>query len=353
MISDKISEVPYVLNSMKLNTKKYRTMEIEGITGLKNISPAFEDSSNESEIELLIKYLNKKYDFSAYYDVYDFIVNVIKFSINALEVIDANYEEFYDNMIIEEALEVILTKLLVTTTNVNSKNGFPSMFNFNRSQINTQQIYNNKKWYPYSQGKYNINYSELLSKITNGILLNREDRIYFHGTSWRHAISIMNKVPSSAFKNAIKPRQYCTDFGLRNFYLTDTFETACLWSARNRQPAVVIFVISDNYINSLENHLKLSGDEWKEVVFKIRNAPNPDNNPNYEIEEQIYDEFINEIDSKDLISGPIFLNTTASSIEKVKYIKYGKYIPYQYSFKDTTINDLNRMLAITLFFESD
>lgn len=344
MLSERIISIPCMANFSEIDTKQLRIMAIEGITGLKNINSAFDNQLNETEIELLISFLNRKYFFSECEDVFNFIVNVIKISTNALNLIGANYKEFYDNMSIEEALDVILKKLLITIPDVPTFNKFPAEFNFNISQKNTIQTYDGQKWYPYTKGKDNINYGKLLDKLMADIKLKKGDNIYFHGTSFHGAISIMNGI-------VIRPRQNCTDFGLRNFYLTDTFETACIWASRNQQSAVVIFVISDDYINSLENHLSLRNiDEWKNTVFKIRNEPK--SGYNYKNDIKNYRNFIKEIDSHDLISGPILANIHASDIDNLKYIKYDTYIPYQYSFKDTTIDDLNRMLAITLFFES-
>lgn len=158
-----------------------------------------------------------------------------------------------------------------------------------------------------------------------------------------------------------------TDFGLRNFYLekikifsgksgriclTNTFQTACSWALRNEYAAVVIFVISNNYIDNLPNHLKLTDlDLWKETTFKIRNPPN--RGPNLKTKLNEYYAVLNGIDSYDLISGSIVKNVSARSKEEIEPIKYGNYIPLQYSFKDTTLQDLENMLAITIFFKAN
>uniref|UniRef100_A0A6C0AD93 Uncharacterized protein n=1 Tax=viral metagenome TaxID=1070528 RepID=A0A6C0AD93_9ZZZZ len=138
---------------------------------------------------------------------------------------------------------------------------------------------------------------------------------------------------------------------MKNFYLTDTFKTACIWAQRNNQAAVVIFIIPNTYIESLENHLILNEEEiWKKTVYKIRNKPKPDL-LDYTKEKRNYKKFIKDIDSNDLISGPICANPTAHDIDDIRPIKCDGYIPYQYSFKESTIDDLNSMKAITLFFE--
>ena len=74
-------------------SKQSRIMAIEGMTGLKNINGAFENPENNTEVELLVSYLSRMYDFSLCYNIYDFILNTIKFSPLALDVINANYDE--------------------------------------------------------------------------------------------------------------------------------------------------------------------------------------------------------------------------------------------------------------------
>uniref|UniRef100_A0A6C0AD86 Uncharacterized protein n=1 Tax=viral metagenome TaxID=1070528 RepID=A0A6C0AD86_9ZZZZ len=157
--------------------QEFRILSIEGLTGLKNIKSAFEDTLNNSEVELLISFLDKKYNFSLYEDVYDFIVNVAKFSSRSLKIIEANYEEFYDNMTIPEALEVILTKLIVNN-GIHTTNGFPSVFNFTLNQKNSTQIYKGNKIFPYVGGKNKLKHDQLLSRIANNIEIGPDDLLY-------------------------------------------------------------------------------------------------------------------------------------------------------------------------------
>lgn len=320
-------------------------MTIEGLTGLKNLSIAFEDYHNYTEVEIIINYLRVTYNFSECHNIYDYLLNVINFSKNGLESINADYEEFYDNMTVDEALEVILNKLISTANDIPAINGFPADFNFNGVNYNTIHEFNGKKWYPFNKGKNNINYNQLLIKLFKDIELNDNDKIVYHGTSWQGALSIMDKVELTS-------RSKCTDFGFKNFYVTDTFRTACRWTNRHTQAAIVIFVIPENYIESLDNYLNLNDITlWKETVFKIRNPPT--NGPNLSTLKKNYKLFKDQMDSKDLISGPIFANPFVNNINDVEYIKYDDYIPYQYSFKETTIDDIDNMYTITLFFKNN
>lgn len=324
------------------NPKQIRIIEIEGITGLTNIESAFENMDNLLEIEALMIFLNKKYDLdSGNYDVFNYIKNVINFSIRTLEAFNMNYDEFYDNMTTDEACFVILNKIL-GKNDIESKNGFPIAFNFVPEHANKmQKTVENKNWFPYVKGRHSLNSDMLLVSILH--YLNTDNsRVMFHGTSWNSALSIMDEIN-------IRPRQRATDFGLRNFYLTDTFSTACSWANRNNQAAIVIFIVPELFIESLQNHLYLIYDQnWKELIFKCRNEPS---GLNIRQERRAYQQYIREIDSKDLISGPICCNPGVNNINEIECIKYREYIPYQFSFKDSTCAQLNDFLAVTLFFE--
>uniref|UniRef100_A0A6C0AET6 Uncharacterized protein n=1 Tax=viral metagenome TaxID=1070528 RepID=A0A6C0AET6_9ZZZZ len=159
-----------VFESEKIITykEKRRILSIEGLTGLKNISSAFEDPLNYSEVELLLIFFNKKFNFDLYDDVYDFILNVAKFSPRSLESIDANYEEFYYNMTFEEALEVILTKLIVNN-GMEQEKGFPVEFNFTSDQKNKVQLFHGNKIFPYVGEKNNLDYMKIFNKVTRDI----------------------------------------------------------------------------------------------------------------------------------------------------------------------------------------
>src|SRR5256885_1294142 len=105
MLHTSIPEFNFGPKVIGINSFKLRILAIEGITGLKNIDSAFDDPLNNTEIELLVSYLKRSYNFTdGENNVFSFILNVIKFSSTALESINANYEEFFDNMTVEEAI---------------------------------------------------------------------------------------------------------------------------------------------------------------------------------------------------------------------------------------------------------
>lgn len=322
-------------------------------------------------------------------DIFMYIKNVIGISESALENINANYEEFYDNMTISESLTVILAKLLETKgetlvngyppefcfgQNLNFPGNLIREFHFDKNNQGTLQTYKNNKWFPVSDDRKNLNYDNLLMRVMRHFEI-ENSRIMYHGTSWRSAISIMNKI-------RINQRGTASDFGLRNFYLdkiedfsgkfdriclTDTFQTACMWGLRNTYAAVVVFIIPDEFFDNLTHFSPKNGfcseqnqtnysilNEnrlWQETVFKIRNPPDEGENLGELLDE--YYNFLQHIDSNDLISGPIPRNVRAKTQDELDYITYGELVPYQYSFKDTTIGFLNGMLAVTLFFEAD
>lgn len=69
-----------------------RVHAIEGMTGLLNLEEAFHNRLNLSEIELIIDHLERKYGFQSG-DPYNFIVNIARFSMNSLKIIEADYPE--------------------------------------------------------------------------------------------------------------------------------------------------------------------------------------------------------------------------------------------------------------------
>lgn len=326
--------------------KDLKIIQIEGITGLKDLDHVFDDRLNETDIEMIVIFLNKKYDLSlGDSNPFDFIVSVIKFSFRSLRAIKADFKEFYDNMTTKESVIVILTKLLITTYSISTTNGFPTILNYNSSMSNKSQEYiGDKKWFPYVKGDRRMKFDQLLARSTN--MLDLTDKtLLFHGTSWESAFSIYDEIE-------IFQRQRATDFGMRNFYLTDTFKTACIWASRNVQSAILIFCIPNTFLDELENYSNFNErniEDWKQLVFKCRNPPL---GRNIQTLRREYRNFIDTLDDMDCISGSILANPSAP-LDEIKYIKYGSEVPYQYSFKDSTIDILNNFLSIVIFFEQN
>lgn len=295
-------------------------------------------------MELLVSFLDRKFHLYLGDDnPYQFIIDVIRFSTRSLAAIDANYKEFYDNMTTKESVFVLLTKLINHDNGIESYNGFPIDFNFEIHQTNKIQTYENSKWYPYIQGRYNIPVEQIL---TNAILTLGVDpnKLYFHSTNWEGGLSIMDRVRT-------RTRGQASDFGLENFYLTDSFKAAHIWANRNTQSTISIFEISNEYLENLENGISFGMDgidEWKEFVFKVRNPPRSGRNLARRIDE--YETFITDVDSKDLISGPIFANPGTRLVQNVEYVQYTDGIPFQYSFKRSSVDYLNQCLVVTIFF---
>lgn len=335
-----------------------RIIQIEAITGLRNIKSAFTqfsinmNSDIYDEVDIILHWLLKRYNISESENILDIMINLIGFSTDALNSIGANNNEFYYNMTIEESIVTILNKLIITSNDVPIKNGFPEIFNHNRSQNNIIQTSPGGKIYFPFVNNQKINYTSLLNHIIKNFNLDLNNgKLLFHGTSHEGAISINNEIE-------IIPRSNCTDFGLRNFYVTDTFYTACSWSNRHNQAAVVIFYIPNNFLN-VDHKIILKSqpiselNKWKELVFKARNKPRGSENLRNEIRE--YNRFVQQLDSHNLIEGPICSNPSARNLDSVDYIKYVHneliIIPEQISFKDSMISLLNNCILLTLYFE--
>lgn len=149
----------------------------------------------------------------------------------------------------------------------------------------------------------------------------------------------------------IRTRDRDTDFGNENFYLTDSFKATYVWASRNTQVAISIFEIPDEYFQNPEHTLSFDMDhivEWKQLVFNVRNQLRSGQNLRRRLDE--YENFIAELDVKNLISGPIFANPGTRLLENVEYVRYLEHIPFQFSFKRTSINYLNQCSVLTIFF---
>ena len=160
----------YILDrEMKISPQRYdplkrmRIITIQALLGVRDISDAFENPMNRSEVELLVGFFDRKYDLSnGDNDPYNFIRNVIGISEEAFELIGANQQEYYIHMDTFDALESIIYSLIDRSNNMENKNGFPANFNFTASQINKIQDYEGNKYFPYAN---NLSYNNSLIKI--------------------------------------------------------------------------------------------------------------------------------------------------------------------------------------------
>lgn len=322
----------------------FKIIIIQGLTGLQELEQAFENPLNLTDNELIINFLERKYTFESG-DPYNFIINIARFSRQSLKIIEANEPEFYYNMLIPEALDVILTKILKYNDNKNNINGFPTEFNISLSQIGNINYFEGNKIFPSKRLTNNLSFIRLLQTIKSGLKLNDEDFMLFHGTSWDSASSIMNGID-------IVTRSKTTDFGFENFYLSDSFKSSYYCAKKNLEPAIVIYVIPNSNFDEFADQINLQNDSnWKRFIYKIRNPPKP-RSLNYKDNIKKYKDCIKNIDSHDLITGPICANPYDEE-ENLTPIKYGDEIPFQFSFKRSSIDRLHEMYAITIFFERE
>lgn len=330
-----------------------KIMTISIITGLSTdfINNSFINSpQNISDVEKLVDGFNKKYNFSEYEgtseEMFNFVFNISHISKHFLISIRANQIEFYHNLKLKEALIIILTKMIDHNNDSPSKNGFPVSFNFVSGQQNSiLKLPNGKSWYPYINNGF-PSCGRLINDILNKCNITNTDKLklLFHGTDWQSANNIMTKIKATTRGN-------CSDFGMYNFYTTDVFFTACEWAFRKNQSAVVIFIIPNDQFYQWNIKNLSNTSEWRNVVFKLRNPPNSLIIPNYELVSKEYDDFVEEIDSYDLIEGPILSNPGAKSVEQVEFIRNSdRRIPYQFSFKSSSVKSLNQFLLTTVFF---
>lgn len=331
---------------MGTNMRHFRINEIEGITGLSNLTPMLEYLPNNTEIESILILLNKQFNLdSAESNIYDFLINAIGFSRKSLAIINADEESFYEHMTLREACEVVLEKL-IGHNQIESEHGFPKELNFCIGQQNAIRISNGITWFPCIPTRTLSNYNQILYKILDKLNIS-DSNLLFHGTSWDGALSILNGIE-------IIPRRFASDFGIKNFYTTDSFTTACKSANHNNQRAVVIFVLPENYIEALEKKIIFSSREinsWRELIFYLRNPPSRRHRNRAII--TAYNQYLQNVDSQDVVIGPICANPQSSTAEGLEWITQDGHIPLQFCFKETTIGHLNDFIAITVFFQSN
>lgn len=301
---------------------------------------SYENSlENISDIKIILKGLKRKYNFSecgtSVQDILIFVNNIIP--TNYLSKLDADDKDFYQHLTLDEALEIIILRLLNQQNRIVSKNDFPEEYNF-LENCKLAVLPNGKTWIPYiNDGNYDmllISIKEQLNvNLQNGMLL-------FHGTCWESAMNIMESIRTNT-----KP--YATDFGMNNFYTTNDFYHSVKWARHNSQPAVVIFYIPNEILNNLITENISDIQQWKETVFKCRNPPKRSAKFREQVRE--YELFLEKLDSKDLVIGPIFSNPRVRNQNEVQYIN-GENVPLQFSFKESSVEMLNQLIATTLFF---
>ena len=332
--------------------KRKRILILQGLTGLNyliNYPEIFEDTLNFTDDEIIFNFLNDKFDLSlGENNPFEFILNTIGISLDSLILANADNEEFYHHLTMKHALTSILIILLGKTDNTLSYNGFPRIFQTSINQINKSQKSEGMNYFPFSGNVNNINHNQLLFEITKRFNFKfNYNNLFFHGTTWGFAISINDKIK-------IIQRDEASDFGLKNFYLTNNFKTSVNWCKHYSTQSVVIFYIPDEFLDNLNRKELINIDEWKDVIFTCRNNPEK-NNSNYLKEERTrrtdqYINYLNNLDSYDLISGPICTNPGVENKNELKYLSYGDDIPYQYSFKESTKEFLNEFIVDIVFF---
>ena len=186
------------------------------IIDIDKIYEIYTEHPDLTQTEKIMIYINKTYDLTLY-NAFEFINNLIKIDLlDSLKIIGADKIEYFYYMSIEEALERILTFLFKENNSMPSKNGFPVEFNVNQSNIPFN--FNGNIIFPYTE--LNETYSEILSNILENLNIN-EDNLFFHGTNWVSALSIINW---------IEIFEHISDFGKKNFYLSNNFKSAFKWA---------------------------------------------------------------------------------------------------------------------------
>lgn len=343
-----------ITNTDEMNFSEYdfHIMKISWMTGLSGsiIKDSYENSvENMTDVEILLSGLERRYDFSQCgdnpIDILFFVKNTICFPDEKLKDVGADNEYFFQNMTLEESLVIIISRIIKQDDRIPSKDGFPEEFIFQFNQNGRiQRLENGRTWFPFINVNRNRlpNSNRLLISIQEQTNVDLENGfLLFHGTSWNNAIEIMGHVRATS-------RKHATDFGFENFYTTDIFHNSLIWAKNRSQAAVVIFYFENDFFDNL-NFKDLSDiDRWKNVVFRCRNPPRRsfDSLAKY----RGYKNFLEGLDSLDLVFGPIFANPKVKNLNEVRYIQnQDGVIPYQYLFKRSSVEMLDDKILTTLF----
>ena len=336
---------PTIMEIIEQNRMNTRLLFLETLTGLTNLSYAFNDqdirNDNLNEIEILVMYYsNNRIHKDLYKEPIEFLIETIGFKEKCLSMYGLLNPLIYDNLDYHEILEVAFTKILTYPGNssyiINSDNfGFPSENNFVSGTENTIQqlpgVRSAMTWISFLlNSSFNlVNLMNLLNSRKN-----TDSTLFFHGCQWKHARSIQRQVK-------IISQDSPSDFGFDNFYVSDSLISSMNWSLRGNCPAVVVFSIPNSFI-SRYNRLSLNDFtfenyiHWKKFVFNVRKD----------------DEYAYQIDDElEIITGPILKNPSKiKKYEDCKKLIFNDITIYQTTFKTTDIcKELNKYLLTTIY----
>lgn len=315
-----------------------------------DVTHAFDDEeliAGLMDDEIIVLYISRKFNkIMNLVEPIVFIKHIVKIPEYKLKQNNINYKEFYFGMTCIEALEIVVLKLLGNNS-ITVKNLFHPDLNYNGNANTMNKTLNGKYWFPYVRNGQ-LPFNDLLSTAIKDFNIDHSTHsLLFRGTNWGKALSTNHKT------NRVESSGEYTDFGMENFYLTDDFYTACNWANRNQQCAVVIFSVPKTMVENLKNKIQLnhttSLNEWKKFVFYNRISPT--DGPNFCEKQSEHENFIDELDKNDLVSGPIFLNPYVTRSEDVEFVITGEKIPYQYSFKESSCHLLHQFILTTIYVD--
>ena len=359
--SQRSPEIPFIeqqINYSRFSPKQHiRFYGISCILNIpiKDLEDIFYDVPGQSETDIILPYLNNKYKLSlGDNDILNFIINVVGINRFLLYSICADYDDFYIGLTTFQACKIILNKILSNGT-IDNIRGYPRMLNYtgnnnlqrySDSNINCLPIKSHS-----SIGK--SNYLSIINstKFRNAVNKNDNEILLYHACSWQSFESILVWIDPTASRN--EP----TDFGKNNFYTTDSFKSAFIWSSRESQGSIIVFKIPIDLIDlsvDPDKILKFNHTEnlnfWKTLVYKCRKPLSFGTGMRSQI---LHKNFITDVDRNEFISGPILSSRDISSEDEADYITYSNgEIPYQLSFKSQRICDiLHNYISLVLCFE--
>lgn len=335
----------------RFSSKQYAKLcEISGLLNIpiRDLEDIFNDVQELTEVDVITSYFNNKYILSSY-DVNPMSFFTMHINRTLLYIICADYSDFYIGLNTFEACKIILGKILHKKNSTGAINGYPANLNFNGNTNVQKYADTNINCLPLKSHSAICNYNSIINSSKFRSVINKKDNefLLYHACNYYSMDSILGWIdPTSS-------RQEPTDFGKNNFYTTDSFKSAFIWSSKYSQGTIIVFKIPINLFDTIIDKLVLNHidnlSSWQQLVFQCRKVSAFGTGRTAQL---LHRNYISEIDKYEIISGPILANRNITSKEEVKYLEYGRDVPYQFSFKTQRVCDiLHEYITLLLPFE--
>lgn len=236
-----------------------------------------EDYLDYNETDFIIKQFKKKAERTGFQGSISKTLHLLGFTKAKSDQVENILEPFLDSsytrtQIIDMAIEQIFGFLFNTIGDINSNHYFRSSVEMDEWFIN-ENGFNiiNTSFKPSIKERENVN--DLLVQLRKESPI--DDTLYFHTTTWEHAISIMHKIDHNSGRK-------CLDFGiLPGFYMGTRIKDTLEWGERflrsggnKAEVATIIFSLPKKYTEDI-HYREFSGENWEYIVSASRKCQAP------------------------------------------------------------------------------